>query len=37
MTTTVQVERLYRTDLPIEIAAIAEIPLARFRMASRRT
>ncbi|MGR3908429.1 RidA family protein [Burkholderia sp. SR8] len=37
VTTTVQVERLYRTDLLIEIAAIAEIPLARFRMASRRT
>jgi enamine deaminase RidA (YjgF/YER057c/UK114 family) len=37
VTTTVQVERLYRTDLLIEIAAIAEIPLARFRMVSRRT
>ncbi|AXF25121.1 enamine deaminase RidA [Burkholderia pyrrocinia] len=31
VTTTVQVERLYRADLMIEIAAIAEIPLARFR------
>ena len=31
VTTTVQVERLYRPDLLIEIAAIAEIPLARFR------
>jgi len=32
VTTTVQVERLYRPDLLIEIAAIAEIPRARFRM-----
>ncbi|KHK59035.1 endoribonuclease L-PSP [Burkholderia sp. A9] len=32
VTTTVQVERLYRRDLPIEIAAIAEIQRARFRM-----
>ncbi|KVT10599.1 enamine deaminase RidA [Burkholderia sp. MSMB1078WGS] len=31
VTTTVQVERLYHPDLLIEIAAIAEIPLARFR------
>ncbi|MGS0893983.1 RidA family protein [Burkholderia stagnalis] len=31
VTTTVQVERLYRADLMIEITAIAEIPLARFR------
>ncbi|MDN7587365.1 RidA family protein [Burkholderia seminalis] len=31
VTTTVQVERLYRPDLLIEIAAIAEIPAARFR------
>jgi enamine deaminase RidA (YjgF/YER057c/UK114 family) len=32
VTTTVQVERLYRPDLLIEIAAIAEIPRARFRL-----
>ncbi|NHL69455.1 RidA family protein [Burkholderia ambifaria] len=32
VTTTVQVERLYRPDLLIEIAAIAEIPRARFCM-----
>ncbi|EDT42073.1 RidA family protein [Burkholderia ambifaria] len=32
VTTTVQVERLYRADLLIEIAAIAEIPRARFRL-----
>lgn len=32
VTTTVQVERLYRPDLLIEIAAVAEIPRARFRM-----
>ncbi|HEF5872696.1 TPA: RidA family protein [Burkholderia cenocepacia] len=31
VTTTVQVERLYRPDLLIEIAAVAEIPPARFR------
>ncbi|NTZ84111.1 RidA family protein [Burkholderia metallica] len=31
VTTTVQVERLYHPDLLIEISAIAEIPLARFR------
>ncbi|WP_082725047.1 RidA family protein [Burkholderia sp. NRF60-BP8] len=31
VTTTVQVERLYHPDLLIEIAAIAEILLARFR------
>ncbi|AZQ55914.1 RidA family protein [Burkholderia cenocepacia] len=31
VTTTVQVARLYHPDLLIEIAAIAEIPLARFR------
>ncbi|MBN3567036.1 RidA family protein [Burkholderia cenocepacia] len=30
VTTTVQVERLYHPDLLVEIAAIAEIPLARF-------
>ncbi|MGC2943438.1 RidA family protein [Burkholderia ambifaria] len=32
VTTTVQVERLYCPELLIEIAAIAEIPRARFRM-----
>ncbi|WP_175805297.1 RidA family protein [Burkholderia ambifaria] len=32
VTTTVQVERLYRPELLIEIAAITEIPRARFRM-----
>ena len=31
VTTTVQVQRLYRTDLLIEIAAIAEIPRSRFK------
>jgi 2-iminobutanoate/2-iminopropanoate deaminase len=31
VTTTVQVQRLYNPDLVIEIAAIAEIPRARFR------
>ncbi|CAR55854.1 RidA family protein [Burkholderia cenocepacia] len=31
VTTTIQVERLYHPDLLIEIAAIAEIPRARFR------
>jgi enamine deaminase RidA (YjgF/YER057c/UK114 family) len=31
VTTTVQVERLYRPELMIEIAAIAEIPRDRFR------
>jgi 2-iminobutanoate/2-iminopropanoate deaminase len=31
VTTTVQVQRLYRPDLVIEIAAIAEIPRDRFR------
>lgn len=31
VTTTVQVERLYRPELMIEIAAIAEIPRERFR------
>lgn len=31
VTTTVQVARLYRPDLMIEIAAIAEIPRERFR------
>ncbi len=31
VTTTVEVARLYRPDLMIEIAAIAEIPRARFR------
>ncbi len=31
VTTTVQVSRLYHPDLLIEIAAVAEIPRARFR------
>ena len=31
VTTTVQVVRLYRTDLLVEITAIAEIPRERFR------
>ncbi|TDG03175.1 RidA family protein [Paraburkholderia guartelaensis] len=31
VTTTVQVERLYRPELMIEIASIAEIPRSRFR------
>lgn len=31
VTTTVQVERLYRSELMIEITAIAEIPRDRFR------
>jgi 2-iminobutanoate/2-iminopropanoate deaminase len=31
VTTTVQVSRLYRPDLMIEITAIAEIPVGRFR------
>jgi 2-iminobutanoate/2-iminopropanoate deaminase len=31
VTTTVQVQRLYRPELLIEIAAIAEIPRSRFR------
>lgn len=31
VTTTVQIERLYRLDLMIEITAIAEIPRSRFR------
>lgn len=31
VTTTVQVERLYRAELLIEVAAIAEIPRSRFR------
>ncbi|WP_321926386.1 RidA family protein [Paraburkholderia guartelaensis] len=31
VTTTVQVERLYRPELMIEITAIAEIPRSRFR------
>lgn len=31
VTTTVQIERLYRQELMIEIAAIAEIPRSRFR------
>ncbi|MEB2610074.1 RidA family protein [Burkholderia cenocepacia] len=35
VTTTVQVERLYHPDLLIEIAAIAEIPLARLRRPER--
>ncbi|MFM0041108.1 RidA family protein [Paraburkholderia sediminicola] len=35
VTTTVQVERLYRPELMIEIAAIAEIPRSRFRHPER--
>jgi enamine deaminase RidA (YjgF/YER057c/UK114 family) len=31
VTTTVQIQRLYRPELLIEIAAIAEIPRSRFR------
>ncbi|HEX9448304.1 MAG TPA: RidA family protein [Dongiaceae bacterium] len=31
VTTTVEIRRLYRADLLIEIAAIAEIPLDRFK------
>lgn len=31
VTTTVQVEHLYHPDLLIEIAAVADIPLVRFR------
>jgi 2-iminobutanoate/2-iminopropanoate deaminase len=31
VTTTVQIERLYRLDLMIEVTAIAEIPRSRFR------
>jgi enamine deaminase RidA (YjgF/YER057c/UK114 family) len=31
VTTTVEVKRLYRSDLLIEITAIAEIPRSRFR------
>jgi 2-iminobutanoate/2-iminopropanoate deaminase len=31
VTTTVQVERLYRPELMIEITAVAEIPRSRFR------
>lgn len=31
VTTTVEVKRLYRPDLMIEITAVAEIPLDRFR------
>ncbi|MCP3725328.1 RidA family protein [Paraburkholderia sp. CNPSo 3272] len=31
VTTTVQVERLYRPELTVEITAIAEIPRSRFR------
>ncbi len=34
VTTTVQVERLYHPDPLIEITAVAEIPLARFRRPS---
>lgn len=34
VTTTVQVERLYHPELLIEITAVAEIPLARFRRPS---
>jgi enamine deaminase RidA (YjgF/YER057c/UK114 family) len=34
VTTTVQIDRLYHTDLVIEIAAIAEIPRERFRRPS---
>ncbi|WP_175890081.1 RidA family protein [Burkholderia cepacia] len=36
VTTTVQVERLYHPDLLIEITAVAEIPLARFRRPAPR-
>lgn len=35
VTTTVQIERLYRLDLMIEITAIAEIPRSRFRHPQR--
>jgi 2-iminobutanoate/2-iminopropanoate deaminase len=35
VTTTVQVMRLYHPDLVVEITAIAEIPLARFRAPGR--
>lgn len=31
VTTTIQVQRLYRAELMIEIAAVAEIPRSRFR------
>ena len=31
VTTTVQIQKLYRSDLVIEITAIAEVPRARFR------
>lgn len=37
VTTTVQVERLYRPELMIEIAAIAEIPRERFRRPASET
>jgi 2-iminobutanoate/2-iminopropanoate deaminase len=37
VTTTVQVERLYRPELMIEIAAIAEIPRERFRHPASNT
>ena len=36
VTTTVEVRRLYRPDLLIEIAAIAEIPAERFRVPSEQ-
>lgn len=35
VTTTVQVERLYRPELMIEITAVAEIPRSRFRHPER--
>ncbi|MFL9863611.1 RidA family protein [Paraburkholderia fungorum] len=35
VTTTVQIQRLYRPELLIEIAAIAEIPCSRFRHPAR--
>ncbi len=36
VTTTIEVRRLYRPDLLIEIAAIAEIPAERFRVPSEQ-
>jgi 2-iminobutanoate/2-iminopropanoate deaminase len=35
VTTTVQVERLYRREVVVEIAAVAEIPRSRFRHPGR--
>jgi enamine deaminase RidA (YjgF/YER057c/UK114 family) len=37
VTTTVQVARLYDPALLIEIAGVAEIPLARFRRPARKS